>query len=96
MYTLHYGHDGVVFHFPKPAPQDHQVRDHQRLLECFGLQQVHGHVGQRRVPHGVDRKRVTLDRTERAIGDPQLIDGRDECSRRQPIRRQVFQRHLNA
>lgn len=46
-----------------------EVDDQRTFSERFIFNPVHGNVGQRYVSHGVDRERVPLDRTERAVGD---------------------------
>lgn len=94
VYALHDGHYRVLFHFPDVTTDYPQVGDQRRVLERLAFHPVHGHVGQRRGYHGIDRERVPLDRAERAIGDRQMIYGRDERVRRQFVRFQIFQRHL--
>jgi len=90
VYALHDGHDRVLFHFPDATFDYSQVGDQRRVLERLALHPVHGHIGQRGGHHGIDRERVPLDRAERAVGDRQMIDGRDERVRRQSVSLQVF------
>lgn len=84
----------MALHFPDDASDHSQVGDECRILERFALHPVHGNVGQRRVADVIDRKRFSLDRAERTVGDRQHIDGRVERVRRQFFRVQVFQYHL--
>lgn len=79
MDAMYAGHDGVRFHLSDATSDHSQVVDYQRALERFSLHSVDGNVGQRHVYHGVNRKSMSLDCTERAVGDRQQIDSCDEC-----------------
>lgn len=78
MQAGHDWHNGVRFHFLDVASNYLQVLNQRRILECKAFHSVYSDIGQRRVPHFIDWERLSLDRTEFAVGDEQHIDGRDE------------------